>query len=141
MTDTTKVPEPAKSPKHMHEELPEEHHDPLIRSLHGLIRICVKFLAILMALVILLGVADVVYVLYIRIMAPPMLLLTGEADTTVKPRNTRALAAALDALGAEVQTAYYPGMDHSDPLVATSLVSVPVTAGKTSTEARMPCRQ
>lgn len=55
---------------------------------------------------------------YTRSDAPPMLLLTGEADTTVKPRNTRGLAAALTELGAEVQTAYYPGMDHSDPLVA-----------------------
>jgi uncharacterized membrane protein (DUF373 family) len=78
MSDTTKSPDPAKSakhPTHMHEELSEEHHDPLIRSLHGLIRICVKVLAVLMALVILLGVADVIYVLYIRLMAPPMLLL------------------------------------------------------------------
>jgi len=55
---------------------------------------------------------------YTRGDAPPMLLLTGEADTTVKPRNTRALAAALTELGAEAQTAYYPGMDHSAPLVA-----------------------
>lgn len=60
---------------HMHEELSEEHHDPLIRSLHGLIRICVKLLAILMVLVILLGVADVVYVLYSRLMTPPLFLL------------------------------------------------------------------
>lgn len=63
------------SQKHIHEELPEEHHDPLIRSLHGMIRICVKFLAVLMAFVILLGVVDVVYVLYSRLMAPPFLLL------------------------------------------------------------------
>jgi uncharacterized membrane protein (DUF373 family) len=61
--------------KHMHEELSEEHHDPLIRSLHGIIRICVKLLAILMVLVIVLGVADVVYVLYSRLMAPPLFLL------------------------------------------------------------------
>lgn len=50
--------------------------------------------------------------------APPMLLVTGEADTTVKPRNTRVLAAALAAQGGEVETAYHPGMDHSDPLVS-----------------------
>ena len=62
-------------PSHMHEELPQEHHDPLIRSLHGMIRICVRVLAVLMAVVILLGVADVVYVLYTRVMAPPVFLL------------------------------------------------------------------
>lgn len=64
------------SQAHMHEELSEEHHDPLIRSLHGVIRICVKFLAVLMVFVILLGVADVVYVLYSRLSAPPFLLLS-----------------------------------------------------------------
>lgn len=63
------------SGQHVHQELSEEHPDPLIRGLHGMIRICVKFLAILMALVILLGVADVVYVLYTRLMAPPVFLL------------------------------------------------------------------
>lgn len=50
--------------------------------------------------------------------APPMLLITGEADVTVKPRNTRALAAASQNLGSSVQASYHPGMDHSDPLVA-----------------------
>ena len=60
---------------HFHEELSIEHHDPLIRSLHGIIRISVKFLAVLMAFVILLGVADVMYVLYSRLMTPPYLLL------------------------------------------------------------------
>lgn len=59
----------------IHEELSQEHHDPLIRGLHGLIRICVKFLAVLMALVILMGVVDVVYVMYSRLMAPPLFLL------------------------------------------------------------------
>ena len=43
----------------IHQELSEEHHDPLIRSLHGIIKVCVKFLALLMVFVILLGVADV----------------------------------------------------------------------------------
>lgn len=61
--------------REMHEELSQEHHDPLIRSLHGIIRISVKFLAVLMVFVILLGVADVMYVLYSRLMSPPFLLL------------------------------------------------------------------
>ena len=60
---------------HMHEELSTEHHDPMIRSLHGIIRVCVKFLAILMVFVILLGVADVMYVLYSRLVQPPFMLL------------------------------------------------------------------
>ena len=46
-----------------------------------------------------------------------MLLLTGSEDTTVKPRNTRALAAALEAAGVPVETHYYEGLDHSDVLV------------------------
>tara|TARA_R110002072_G_scaffold181232_7_gene337285 strand:+ start:20168 stop:21094 length:927 start_codon:yes stop_codon:yes gene_type:complete len=49
--------------------------------------------------------------------APPMLLLAGTDDTTVKPRNTRALAAALEDLGAPVEARYYDGFDHSDVLV------------------------
>lgn len=59
----------------MHEELSIEHHDPLIRMLHVVIRFCVKLLALLMVMVILLGVADVCYVMYTRLMAPPVLLL------------------------------------------------------------------
>jgi len=63
------------SDRKIHEELSTEHHDPLIRLLHGIIRICVKLLAVLMVLVITLGVADVCYVLYSRLSAPPVLLL------------------------------------------------------------------
>lgn len=58
----------------MHQELSTEHHDPLIRSLHRVIRVCVKFLAVLMVLVIIMGVADVCYVLYSRLMTPPVML-------------------------------------------------------------------
>ena len=50
----------------MHHELSTKHHDPLIRSLHRVIRVCVKLLAVLMVLVIIMGVADVCYVLYSR---------------------------------------------------------------------------
>ena len=58
----------------MHHELSTKHHDPLIRSLHRVIRVCVKLMAVLMVLVIIMGVADVCYVLYSRLMAPPVLL-------------------------------------------------------------------
>jgi acetyl esterase/lipase len=54
---------------------------------------------------------------HVRADAPPMLLLTGSADSTVKPRNTRALAAALEDVGARVETRIYDGLDHSDVLV------------------------
>ncbi len=60
----------------MHHELSTEHHDPLIRSLHMIIRVCVKLLAVLMVVVILIGVADVAYVLYSRLMSPPYFLLS-----------------------------------------------------------------
>lgn len=59
-----------------HEELSEEHHDPLIRNLHKVIRVAVKFLAILMVLLILASVADVVYVFYTNIMSPPAGFIT-----------------------------------------------------------------
>ncbi|MDE3011931.1 MAG: alpha/beta hydrolase [Pseudomonadota bacterium] len=42
----------------------------------------------------------------------PMLLLHGEADDTVKPRNTHRLAAALRAVGVPVQEQIYADVDH-----------------------------
>lgn len=59
----------------LHHELSTEHHDPLIRYLHKVIRLCVRLLAVLMVAVIIMGVADVAYVLYVRLSAPPVLLL------------------------------------------------------------------
>ncbi|MBX7458664.1 alpha/beta hydrolase [Qipengyuania sp. 1NDH17] len=50
--------------------------------------------------------------------APPMLLVHGEADTTVRIRNSRALEKALRATGAMVETLYLPGKTHNDPLLA-----------------------
>lgn len=58
-----------------HEELPEEHVDPLIKYLHTAIRFCVRILAILMVAVIIWGIGDVVYVLYQRLIMPPKYLL------------------------------------------------------------------
>ena len=59
----------------MHEELSIEHHDPLIRLMHVVIRFCVRLLAALMVAVILWGVADVCYVMYSRLITPPFMLL------------------------------------------------------------------
>lgn len=52
--------------------------------------------------------------------APPMLLLTGSADTTVKPRNGTVLAAAQAKLGAKAQTLLYNGLGHSDIIMAVA---------------------
>lgn len=62
-------------PKLLHDELPEEHEDPLIRKLHLIIRYAIKLLAVLMVLVIIWGVLDVIYVLYSKFVSPPLLLL------------------------------------------------------------------
>lgn len=52
-----------------------EHEDPTIRFLHRIIRITVKFLAVLMVMVIVWGIGDVVYVLYQRLTQPPYMFL------------------------------------------------------------------
>ncbi len=43
---------------------------------------------------------------------PPLLLLHGDADTTVQPRNTLSLAAAIRRRGGLVETKIYPGVGH-----------------------------
>lgn len=43
---------------------------------------------------------------------PPLLLLHGNADTTVKPRNTVNLAARVIAAGGQATTVLYPDMKH-----------------------------
>ena len=59
-----------------YEEIPNDHNDPLIDFLHKTIRIAVKILAVLMVFVIIWGIGDVVYVLYMRLMLPPVFLLS-----------------------------------------------------------------
>ena len=54
---------------------------------------------------------------FVRADAPPLLLLTGEADTTVKPRNTRALASAMAEAGGPAWSGFFPGKDHADILL------------------------
>lgn len=60
----------------MHQELTTDYPDPLIRTLHRAIRVCVKMLAILMVVVIFLGVIDVCYHLYDALKEPPIAHLT-----------------------------------------------------------------
>ena len=44
--------------------------------------------------------------------APPLLLLTGDLDTTVKPRNSLALAKALTEAGQPTRAVVLNGVDH-----------------------------
>jgi uncharacterized membrane protein (DUF373 family) len=60
----------------IHQELSTDYHDPFIRVLHRVIRVCVRMLAVLMVVVILLGVIDVCYHLYDSLKEPPIALLT-----------------------------------------------------------------
>src|SRR5205085_3994828 len=50
--------------------------------------------------------------------APPVLLITGDADTTVNPRNSKALAARLQETGGKADLILYPGVTHTGPLKA-----------------------
>ena len=51
---------------------------------------------------------------------PPVLLLHGEADRTVYPRNTVRLAAAWRAAGSSAEVKLYPEVDHIDIVAALS---------------------
>lgn len=55
---------------------------------------------------------------HVRDDAPPKLLVHGEADTLVKPRNSRELAKRLENSGAKVETLYLKDADHNQPLLA-----------------------
>ena len=57
--------------------------------------------------------------------APPMMLATGTADTTVDPDNTRRLAARLRQDGVPVKTAFYSGIGHSMTIGAFASPLVP----------------
>jgi acetyl esterase/lipase len=58
---------------------------------------------------------------YARADAPPMMLVTGTEDTTVRPKNARNLFKKLAALGAPVEEKEYPGLGHEDIAMALSL--------------------
>jgi len=49
---------------------------------------------------------------------PPLLLLAGDADTIVRPANTRSLAARVAAAGGPVQSRTYPGLGHIGIVIA-----------------------
>ena len=52
---------------------------------------------------------------------PPMMLVTGTDDTTVRPKNARNLAKALRTAGADVVEREYAGLGHEDIAMALSL--------------------
>jgi acetyl esterase/lipase len=55
---------------------------------------------------------------YVSADAPPLLLLHGDADTTVRPRNTQRLATRMTEAGGDATTRLYPGMDHRGIVLA-----------------------
>ena len=57
---------------------------------------------------------------FVRPGAPPMLLVTGDADAVVEPLNTTVLAAALRSAGAPVQEEHYRGIGHNEIMAAMS---------------------
>ena len=65
--------------------------------------------------------------------APPMILITGTADTVVRPRNADALAARLEAVGTPAKVVKYEGADHVKPIVAVAFPKrLPVVADVTA---------
>ena len=66
--------------------------------------------------------ADTQPVTFADASAPPALLLTGEEDATVQPRNSEALAAKLQSAGVDAQVKRYPGVDHINIVVAMSRI-------------------
>lgn len=55
---------------------------------------------------------------YARGDAPPLLLLSGDADTTVKPRNSRVLAKSIGDKGGTALARFYEGITHSGIVMA-----------------------
>ena len=58
---------------------------------------------------------------YARGDAPMLWLASGDADHTVRPRNSRALAAAVTEAGCQAETKLYAGVDHREILTGLSL--------------------
>ena len=57
---------------------------------------------------------------FARADAPPLLLLHGEIDTTVLPRNSQRLANAIGDVGGRAKVKIYPGVTHIGILLALS---------------------
>ena len=57
---------------------------------------------------------------YVRRDAPPLLLLAGNKDKVVNPRNSKRLAAAMQDIQGQAKLKIYPGVDHADIVMAIS---------------------
>lgn len=55
---------------------------------------------------------------HVRGDAPAILLIHGERDTLVRPRNSRELAARIEVAGGSATLRLYPEMEHNDPLIS-----------------------
>jgi acetyl esterase/lipase len=55
---------------------------------------------------------------FVRADAPPLLLITGDADTTVRPYNSRNLAARVNGAGGSARLVLYPDITHTGPVKA-----------------------
>lgn len=55
---------------------------------------------------------------YARGDAPPLWLATGDEDTTVRPRNSQNLAAAIESAGGTATVRVYPAMGHTGIVMA-----------------------
>jgi acetyl esterase/lipase len=60
---------------------------------------------------------------FVRAGAPPMLLVHGLEDQTVRPKNSRNFAAALSARGAPVTLRLYPGRAHAGTVAALAALA------------------
>lgn len=105
-----------------HGAICSEEKDPLIRILHQIIRYAVRALAVLMVLVILWGIADVVWVLYKQLSAPPYLLLNIQDILT----TFGAFLAVLIAIEIFINITLYLRDDviHVKLVIATALMAV-----------------
>jgi len=72
------------------------------------------------------GLAATQPITFAHAAGPPMLLMTGDADTTVMPRNTTALAAARRAAGGVVREVHYPGIGHLGIITALAALLRPL---------------
>jgi acetyl esterase/lipase len=59
---------------------------------------------------------------FVRADAPPMLLVHGLNDETVRPKNSRNLASALGALDVPVTLKLYPKLAHADTVAALTVL-------------------
>lgn len=74
--------------------------------------------------------------------APSMLLLTGDSDTRVKPRNSARLAEAINKKGGHAQLIVYPGAGHSSMLISLARglrFITPILADSVSFMKNMQC--